>query len=226
MTTNDSTRLNAARYQSITDIEAELRAVLPWLTRPGFRINTHEGFDGSAFGARAGPRESISAVSVIHEVSHALEMTLLPEAVWKRRVRRPQFDMRIRSYQDIGFERIYEPVTLQATKRECRVGGIQLRLLEAAGYDTSTFIERYVLSLKYMADCIYGGRCPLNVSDRARFTKKHWKWIAKRTQWVHDSYNQFSLAELQDRWATVMDWIARFQTNPLPQSIHKSLIAA
>lgn len=202
-------RPDADRFQKITAIETELRSTLPWLWAPAFKIGRNEGYDGETFGARAGPSEAMSAKNVIHEVCHCAEITLLPSRVWKRRVRQPYFEMRIRSYQTIGGERYYEPVTMQATERECRVGGMQLRLLEAGGYETRGFVESFALTLKYMSDWYMGGDCPLNAHDPEKYTEEQQKWLDARIALVRAAYDEYPLADIQERWSTAMTWLEK-----------------
>lgn len=200
---------NPDRFQKMPAIEAELRTTLPWLWAPAFQIGSNEGYDGKCFGARAGPLEAMTVKNVLHEVGHACEVSLLPSRVWKRRVKRPSFEMRIKSFQTIGGRQYFEPITMQATERECRVGGIQLRLLEAGGYATNGFVEDFALTLKYMADWYMGGDCPMNAHDPDNYTEDQQLWLDTRVKLVRAAYDQFPLPDIQDRWSNVMDWLAK-----------------
>jgi hypothetical protein len=193
--------------QSLDDIVAELKTTLPWLWHSRFNVGAHQGYHGDTrtFGACAGFSYHLRTYNVLHEVAHAIEMTLLTPDVWHERITLDDFGMQILSYQDVMGERIYEPMTMQPSKRECRVGGIQLRLLEAGGYDTSDFVEKYVVTLKYMADSHFGGSCPLNTHDPADYNDKQKKWVAVRTKAVMAAYEAFTVEDLQSRWKMVMD---------------------
>jgi hypothetical protein len=207
----ESTKIQADsdHRRPVPEIEAELRVTLPWLFYPAFSIGPNEGFDGRCFGSRAGPARSV--YNVLHEVSHAVEMTLLPSRIWKRRVQRSDFEMRIRTHLEIAGQRYYEPVTMQATERECRTGGIQLRLLEAGGYATDGFLQKYALTLRFMADWIHGGYCPSQPSAPERFNERERQWVNTRIDLIQQAYEQFPLPDIQDRWSSVMSWLAKKQ---------------
>lgn len=202
---------NAEKFQPFEGVVSELKGALPWLWEPAFRVGPNEGYfaDGHLFGARAGFPEHISAYNVVHEVSHAVEMTLLSSRVWKRRLKRDNYEMRIKSFQDVMGQRCYEPQTMQSTERECRVGGIQKRILEAGGYDTRNFANRYVLVLRHMQDSYFGGRSPTNTPDPKNYTPEQHDWINLRLKLVQEAYGQFDLADIQGRWKQVMDWLAK-----------------
>jgi len=205
-TTTENLR-DCEALQSLDDIVAELKATLPWLWHSQFNVGPHQGYHGDTrtFGACAGFSYHLRTYNVLHEVAHAIEMTLLAPDVWHERITQDDFGMQIMSYQDVMGERIFEPMTMQPSKRECRVGGIQLRLLEAGGYDTSDFVEKYVVTLKYMADSHFGGSCPLNTPDPANYNDKQKKWVAVRTKAVMAAYEAFTLDDIQSRWNQVMD---------------------
>lgn len=199
--------LNPEAFQSVDAIEATLRDRLPWLWYPAFEIGPNEGYDGRRFGARAGPLEAKTCSNVLHEVGHAVEMTLLPSRIWKRRVRLPQFELRVRSYLDIGADRYYEPRTMQPTERECRVGGIQLRLLEAGGFATASFVRNYGITLRYMADWWFGGSYPSHPQEpQKRWSTEERRWLDLRKSLVRKAYKQFTLPDIQKRWEAVMTW--------------------
>lgn len=163
--------ISASRKQSLPEIAIEIDARLPWLTRtPSFSIGRHEGYTPGAFGARAGMYDDLSVQNVLHEIAHAIELKHSMPTQWKRRISIPNFGMRIKSYQTVMGDRYYEPQTTQATERECRVGAIQLHLLQAGGYDTSHFVGSFVRTLKYMADSYLGGDCILNAHDPEKYT--------------------------------------------------------
>lgn len=203
------TRANAKTYQDIDAIRKELQQVVPWLFLPGFNIGPNQGYfgDGRLFGACAGLSHHMNTSNVLHEVGHAIEMTLQPTRVWKRRVKQDEFGIAIKTYQDVMGRRYFEPVTMQPTERECRVGGIQLRLLEAAGYDTSEFIEEFVLVMCHMPDSCFGGRSPMNTHDPERYTPDMHDWVNLRTRLVKDAYDQFPLEDIQRRWTKVMTYL-------------------
>ena len=149
--------LDAETKQSISAVAIELRERLPWLWAPGFAIGRLEGYKPGFFGARSGTNDNINVYNVLHEVSHAIELVGSDVSMWKRRLGQPDFGMRIKSYQTVLGERYYEPETMQATQRECRVGAIQLHLMQAGGYSHEKFKTHFVEVLKYMADSYFGG---------------------------------------------------------------------
>jgi hypothetical protein len=205
-TTLDQLR-DCETLQPLEDIINELKTTHSWLWHPHFKVGPNQGYDGYTrmFGACAGFSYHLRAYNVLHEVAHAIEMTLLPQEDWHERILLDDFGMQILSYQDVMGQRIFEPMTMQPSKRECRVGGIQLRLLEAGGYDISDFVEKYVVTLKYMADSHMGGSCPLNTPDPAKYNDKQKQWVAVRTKAVMAAYEAFTLDDIQSRWNLVMD---------------------
>jgi hypothetical protein len=196
------------RKQTLPAIELELRERLPWLWQPAFKINRCEGYDGESFGARAGFYDDLNVLNVLHEVSHACEMTLLPTHVWRRRVKQTTWGLRIKSFNTVGGERYYEPATLQATERECRVAGIQLHLLEMGGYDTFGFCEDMVIALKYMDDAYFGGDTILNAHEPEKYTAGNKEWVALRRALIEAAYRAFTKEDIQERWSSVMSWLA------------------
>ena len=198
---------DARRKQSVERSEQELRQALPWLWVPGFRIGANEGFDGRVFGARAGYRDDTSVYSLLHEVGHAVEMTLLPSRIWKRRVCRPNFEMRVRGRATVCGVPHEEAKTMQATERECRVGGMQMTLLASGGYATQDFVSRFCESLHHMADWYMGGSLPQRGKDTSQLSQEERQWLSAREQLIGAARERFTLADIQDRWATVMAWM-------------------
>lgn len=218
--------INAEKKQSLKAIRSDLQERLPWLIQPGFYIGRHEGYDGRAFGARAGPHDNINTKNVLHEVAHAVELTLLPTKVWKRRIKYPQYNMKVKSFVTVMGERYYEPVTMQATERECRVGGIQLRLLEMGDYQTKDFTEEFTITLKYMADYYMGGSCPLNTPDPADYDEQQQLWFDTRVALIKQSYDRFTPQEITERWSSVMTFLNKSKNPEAVQSAHRDSIIA
>lgn len=208
--------ISADENQSIAEVANVLRERLPWLWEPAFKIGAHEGYDGRSFGARAGTLENVNLKNVLHEVSHAVELTLLPTRVWKRRIKRAQYELRIKSYNDLFGQRYYEPVTMQATERECRVGGIQLRLLEMGDFDTKDFVQDFAITLKYMADYYEGGSCPLNQHDVSKYNEEQRRWLNTRVDLIMKAYNEFTPEIIMSRWHEVMAWLGKSNDIKIP----------
>lgn len=193
---------------TMEDLALQLRERLPWLWAPGFNIACIEGYRPGVFGARAGTLDA-NAYNVLHEVAHAIEIVNSDPQRWKRRLGQSDYGMRIKSYQTIAGERYYEPVTMQATERECRVGAIQLHLLQAGGYATESFVQRYVVVLKYMADSCFGGSSILNARDPAKYTPAQQEWVRTRTQLLEAAYAQYTPQSIQDIWSEVTKVLAK-----------------
>ena len=107
--------------QSFDAVVAEAKMRLPWLWLDGFRVADAAGYDGNSFGVIAGPHTNKTVWNLTHEVAHMIEMTTLSSSTWKRRSSVSAFGMRIKTSVTIGGRVYYEPATMQATERECRV---------------------------------------------------------------------------------------------------------
>ena len=201
--------IEAERKQTIEEVAIELRERLPWLWTKGFAIARIEGYEPGVFGSRAGTFDNINVYNVLHEVSHAIELVASEPTMWKRRLGQPNFGMRIKSYQTVAGERYYEPVTMQATQRECRVGAIQLHLLQAGGYKHEDFKKDFVEVLKYMADSYYGGDSILNAHDPAKYTRGQKQWVAARTRIIESEYKKYTPASIESVWGDVAQYLAK-----------------
>lgn len=140
------------------------------------------------YSARAGLYDDLNVQNVLHEVAHAIEMKHSTPTRWKHRLNDLNYGMRIKSFQTVLGERYHEPRTTQATERECRVGAIQLHLLEMGGYRTDQFTGSFVRSLKYMADSYLGGDCILNAHEPDKYTDGQKEWVRLRTEWLQQEY--------------------------------------
>lgn len=197
----------------------ELRERLPWLWAPGFAIGRVEGYKPGVFGARAGTYDNVNAYNVLHEVSHAIELVGSEPLMWKRRLGQPNFSMRIKSYQIVGGERYYEPRTMQATQRECRVGAIQLHLLQAGGYSHENFKTHFVEVLDYMADSYFGGDSILNSPDPKKYTPRQKIWVNTRANIIDQEYNTHTSESIQRIWSNVAKHLAKKDFNPAPGTV-------
>lgn len=200
--------IDAQAKLSMDALAIQLRERLPWLWTSGFGVARIEGYQPGVFGARAGTMDA-SVYNVLHEVAHAIELVESEPATWKRRLGQPNFGMRIKSYQTVMGQRYYEPKTMQATERECRVGAIQLHLLQAGGYQHSTFKKKYVEVLKYMADSYFGGDCILNSHDPAKYTEGEKEWVRLRTELFDNAYAQYTPQRVQAVWDEVAKHLAK-----------------
>lgn len=200
----------ASRKQSLAAIAQELQSRLGgYLQVPGFAIGRHEGYRPGSFGARAGFQDDMSAQNVLHELAHAVELLHSSPTQWKRRLGFDNFNLRIRSYQTVAGQKYYEPVTTQSTERECRVGAIQLHLMEQAGYDTSDFTRSFVRSLRYMSDSYLGGDSILNTESSLDYTPQQQQWVALRTMWVESQYAQHSAQSIRADIALVCEHLSK-----------------
>lgn len=201
--------LDADRKQSFEAIAIELRERLPWLWTPGFAIAKIEGYEPGHFGCRAGLYDSLNAYNALHEVSHAIEMVGSEPDKWKRRLGQSNFGMRIKSFQTVMGERYYEPETMQATQRECRVGAIQLHLLQAGGYTHENFKTHFVEVLKYMADSYYGGDSILNAHEPEKYTAGQKKWVKARMKIIEQEYKKHTPESIQQVWGDISKHLAK-----------------
>lgn len=190
-------------------IAVELRERLPWLWTPGFAIARIEGYEPGFFGCRAGFHDSLSAYNALHEISHAIEMVKSEPTQWKRRLGQSNFGMRIKSFQTVMGERYYEPVTMQATQRECRVGAIQLHLLQAGGYNCDNFKTDFVEVLKYMADSYYGGDSISNAHEPEKYTAGQKKWVNTRAKIIEKEYKTYTPESIQLAWQEVSKHLSK-----------------
>ena len=185
------------------EVFMEVKTRLPWLCDKNFKAGRHEGYKPGNFGSCAGLADNVNAYNLLHEVAHAFEIMESEPLKWKARLALPNFGMRIKSYQTFGGQRYYEPKTMQATIRECRVGGIQKYLQQLAGYDISTFDEEFTRTLVYMSDSYFGGSSILNSHDPAKYTKEEKEWVQTRVDLINKSFNNTSLEKLQNQWVQI-----------------------
>lgn len=200
---------NPRTRASVPDIRKDVLNRLPWLDHVAFHINEGLYYDGRAFGVASGLPENTSPDVLLHEISHSMELTLLPSRIWKRRIKRPNFELTIKTVQNIAGQIFEEPSTMQATERECRVAGMQLRLLEAAGYDTGAFFETFVEELVHVKDSHYGGESIQNTHLPNDYSAGQRAWVQCRVDLIQASYNIHTLDDLKARWLLVMNWLAK-----------------
>ena len=210
--------LHADKKQSFEAICIELRERFPWLWTPGFNVGAIEGYIPGVFGCRAGPHENLNVYNVLHEVSHAIELLKSEPSAWTRRLRKTSFGMRIKSYQTIGGVRYHEAETMQATQRECRVGAIQLHLLQAGGYRNNKFKNDFIETLKYMADSHLGGDSILNAHDPKKYMTGQKQWFSTRLNLIEHEYKVYTPESIKLAWAKVSHQLAKrhFKSAPYP----------
>lgn len=182
------------------------RDVQPWMDRLATllpsppRISTREGYLGDGvIGARSGPEISFGAVA--HELAHGFEMISSgrPQSFQQR-----SWGMRITTRLVIGGEEYEEPVTTQASEREARASGIQLRLLQAVGHpEARGFVQRQARVLcRWMPDWCLGGK-----GDEARL--KH------RAKLIRQAHAQWPLERIQAEWPQVRALLDQaYEANP------------
>lgn len=162
--------------------------VLPWMGRLALflpdlpAVSTREGYAGNGvLGARAGP--DIGFEHVVHELAHGFELleSGRPEAFLRR-----GWGLTIKTRVVIGGENYEHPVTTQASDREARASGIQLRLLQAVDHPAAKGFVRNQSEMlaKHMPDWILGGKTEEErVQHRARVIRQaHTQWSLERVQ--------------------------------------------
>lgn len=136
------------KVRVISSIRGRILRVLPEI-HPAFQWSTEiQGYRNFTFGACAGP--SCGFGNLAHELAHAVEFgaknfdTRAPDGY---------FIFHVPSVEIAGVV-CREPSTNQASLRECRVGGIEKRILREAGYhiDDALFAQYYCELIKYLPD--------------------------------------------------------------------------
>lgn len=162
-------------------------AKLPWAEQAPVLFDASEGYAGNGIiGAKAGPWDSLDFENVAHEMAHAIEIL---ECGRVRSFEKPQWGLDIKTKIQIGHQVFREPVTMQATEREARVCGIQLRLLEIVGHPAQKeFSARHARVLqRWMPDYIFGG---VNEEER----------ISLRERLIVDSFHAWPQARVASAW--------------------------
>lgn len=115
-------------------------------------------------GMRSGPSQDMT--NVLHELAHLVEIE-------DDRIGSNNWGLRIRRVEILG-RLVIDPQTPQATQRECRVFGIQARMMEAVGipYDMDEFVDLN----KWLPDHY----CSDEADQRAWITESYHNWNLER----------------------------------------------
>lgn len=177
-------------------------AKLPWAERASVAFDASEGYAGNGImGAKAGPWDSIDFENVAHEMAHAIEIL---ECGRVSALTRPQWGLDIKTQIHIGHQTFREPVTMQATEREARVCGIQLRLLEMVEHPAKKgFVKRHAAVLhRWMPDSIFGGS---NEEER----------LALRERLIKDAFIAWPQARVASAWMRASQTLESIRTPDL-----------
>lgn len=188
------------------------RDVRPWAERwpHPVRFDASEGYAGAGvLGCRTGPADSLAFENLAHELAHAFEAldTKGPKALGL-----PHWGLRIKTRLQIGSQTFFEPVTFQPTERECRVVGIQRRLLEMAGHPAADGLFDYFARVltSFMPDWTHGGS-----TTEARWATRRALMEAAHGAWPED--------RVRSQWPTVaagleQAWQAGLQASAGPRA--------
>ena len=175
---------------------------LPWQADFPVRFDSSEGYAGDGImGARSGPMTSISFSNVAHELAHAFEIkTTKGEA----RLSQKSWGLRIRTCVNFGGQYFFEPVTTQASERECRVAGIQKRIMEMVGHPEADGLFDYSAEvfLRFMPDWIQGG-------DDRDARKAH------RLAVMESSYQEWPAQRLIEEWPAIHAVLFSLEPSPM-----------
>lgn len=163
---------------------------LPWKDTHPVRFDASEGYDGKGvLGSRAGTIDCIDFENLAHEMAHAIEIL---ESGRPQALGIAGWGMHIKTVMRIGWEEIREPITMQASEREARVCGIQMRILDMVDHPTlEGFARRHAEVLtRWMPDYIFGGD-----TQEER--------IGTRQRLIEESYRQWPAARIQAAWRAV-----------------------
>lgn len=154
-------------------------------------IGFHEGYRYQSekesvprYGARWA--DMICFMALYHEISHAVEMfSIDPE-----RLLRPFFGMGVMTQVEVAGLMYDQPITTQATERECLVNAIQSKLMAYLfGFDESIMLE---VIIKESADSLYLMGDHLNIAvpeslkgyqERQDYRKE---WIRAKVREYHE----------------------------------------
>lgn len=160
---------------------------LPWQDTHPVSFDGSEGYKGAGvFGARTGPIDSISFKNVAHEMAHAIEIM---ECGRVSALSQDGWGLRVKSTVNIAGIDYEEPMSMQATEREARVCGIQLRILEIVEHPgLMGFASRQATILaKFMPDWVFGGS-----TEKERH--------ASRARLIEESHRQWPAARVAAAW--------------------------
>lgn len=138
-------------FRVCSSIRGRILRVLPKV-HPAFQWSMEiQGYSDYTFGACAGPACGFG--NLAHELAHAVEFGAKN---FNDRAPSGYFVFHVPSVEVLGVV-CREPMTNQASMRECRVAGIEKRILREAGYkiDDTLFAEYYCRLLNHLPDSLY-----------------------------------------------------------------------
>lgn len=211
MTRNAFQYMSSENIAKFEDVVLDVKNRLPWLLESHLNISPDEGYAPGVFGSRAGTSDNITAYNLLHEISHAFEIMDSEPLKWKDRLAKDNFGMKIKTYATVMGIRYYEPNTMQATLRECRVGGVQKFLTQQGGWDTSDFNEEFIQSLVYMSDSLMGGSSILNSHEPEKYSDGNKQWVKVRSDAIDASFKSCSLGNLKEKWILISSFLENLE---------------
>jgi hypothetical protein len=176
------------REEDKLPIVTERLAHLPFINGSNLKFDRREGYLGDGvFGYAAGP--SLEFENLAHEMSHAIDCVVQNRL---HRLRRPNWGIHIKSFQDIMGRRYFEPVTMQPTELECRVVGYQKHIMEIADDPAAATITETMADTlhRYMCDHYMGGK-----TDEER--------IQTRADLIEKAYHSITKSDISAIWSRV-----------------------
>lgn len=167
-------------------------ALFPWQATTPVHYDRSEGYRGQGvLGCRAGPSDELHFENLAHELAHAFEIL---ESKGPEEISKPNWGMRITTELEIGGRIFQEAVTFQATQRECRVGGIQKRLLAMVGHPHAEGLENRLADtlLRWMPDWHHGGK---DETER----------LAHRRQLILKSFEEWPEERILGAWPQIFE---------------------
>lgn len=168
--------------------------VTPWVTRweaLGLQAPRHDGREGylgdGVLGCRAGPHTRFE--NLAHEMAHAIEVLGSGQP---SRLKKDSWGMTLNKVTVMN-QTFDDPMTMQPTQRECRVAGIQRRILEMVEAPRQHgFTSRIAQALHdFMPDYHHGGP-----TAAAR--------LQTRRRLIRKSYDAWPASRVMEQWAVVM----------------------
>lgn len=166
----------------------------------GVEIASIEGYEPlGRFGVRAGPVESRE--NLAHEMAHAIVHRREGEG-W--RLKHFGFGLGIKTEVEIMGQVYQEPVTGEATARECRVVGTQRHLLEQLdpGFDGERLTREMAATLqRFMPDWVHNG----GLGE---------KGLRQRIALIDEGYVRARSEDIRTEWARVVSDLQALRHEP------------